>query len=49
MKGISHVCGAMISSTNPSTNPNEISEEEVKSRRAAREDREDIAAAFGGY
>ncbi len=31
------------------TNPNDISDEEVKSRRAARENREDIQAAFGGY
>ena len=51
MQGISHVGGAMVSDSDiPSTvihtNPNEISDEEVKTRRTAREDREDIAAAF---
>lgn len=37
------------SMNNSSTNPNEMSDEEVRSRRAARENREDIQAAFGGY
>lgn len=38
------------STVSNSTNPNEISDEEVRRRRAIREDREDIQAAFGtGY
>lgn len=51
----SHVGGAMTSSSDvPSTvysrtNPYEISDEEVRRRRAIRENREDIQAAFGGY
>ncbi len=31
------------------TNPNEISDEEVRRRRAIREDKEDMQAAFGSY
>lgn len=50
MKKSSHLGGAVISSTiSNSINPYEISDEEVRARRAARENREDIAAAFGGY
>ena len=56
LKNISaHVGGAVKSNSNiPSatysgTNPYEISDEEVRRRRAIREDREDIQAAFGNY
>lgn len=60
MKGITHVGGAMAHSSDipysdvPSaisnhTNPYEISNEEVRKRRTAREDREDITSAFGSY
>lgn len=54
-KRVSHVAGAMtressdVPSTIPNTNPYEMSDEEVRVKRAARENREDIAAAFGGY
>ena len=53
-KKSSHVGGAIntstdIPSTHSSTNPYEMSDEEVRVKRAARENREDIAAAFGGY